>query len=109
MIRALLALLCGTFVGGCATYPYADNVKMIGFSDNAKKGSSIGSVEGQDCQWIVLGYPLSEPPRLDRAMRSVRDDNNIRYMNKVSSRNSGFNAAGLFAKNCLTVTGVGYR
>lgn len=109
MKKAALVAALGLFLAGCATYPYADNVKMIGFSDEAKKGKTIGSVEGQDCQWIILGYPLSETPRLDRAMRTVRKENNVKYLNKVSARNSGFNAGNLFAKNCITVTGVGYR
>ncbi|NQZ01025.1 MAG: hypothetical protein HRT45_10215 [Bdellovibrionales bacterium] len=108
MKKAALLAALGLFLVGCATYPYANNVKMIGFSDEAKKGKTIGSVEGQDCQWVILGYPLSEPPRLDRAMRSVRDDNNVKYVNKVSSKNDGFDAI-VAQKNCVTITGVGYR
>jgi hypothetical protein len=108
MKRAALLAALGLFLAGCATYPYANSVKMIGFSDEAKKGKTIGSVEGEDCQWIVLGYPLSEPPRLDRAMRNVRKENNVKYINKVSSKNGGFNA-GVAQKNCIQITGVGYR
>lgn len=108
MKKAALVAALGLFLAGCATYPYANNVKMIGFSEETQKGKTVGSVEGEDCQWIVLSYPLGEAPRLDRAMRNVRKENNVKYMNKVSSRNGGFNA-GVVQKNCIYITGVGYR
>lgn len=108
-MRALLIMLgVSLAAAGCATYPYADNVKLISFSDNVEKGSSIGNVEGQDCQWIILGYQVKEAPRVDRAISDARKQNNLRYMNNVTTKNSGFNA-GVVAKNCIDVTGVGYR
>ena len=108
-LKWILLSLVGLSAMGCATYPYADNVKMIAFSDDVGRGKSIGNVEGEDCQWIILGYQTKEAPQVDRALSSAKNQNNVRYMNNVTSKNSGFNAANIVAKNCIVVTGVGYR
>ncbi|MEO0336225.1 MAG: hypothetical protein AAF202_07515 [Pseudomonadota bacterium] len=108
MKAAAVLVAIAWILSGCASHPYANNVKMVGFSGDTKKGRTIGSVEGEDCQWAIFGYPLSEPPRLDKAMRELVRESNVRYVNKVSSVNEGFNIV-LLRKNCIRVSGVGYR
>lgn len=110
---------------GCATYNHAQNVKTIAFSDNLEKGQAVGNVRGDDCTWRILGYQLGGLPTVDRAFEHVRNQTdgsslsgsvnnsqaargNIRYLNNVTSKNTGFDAV-VVGKTCITVTGVGYR
>jgi hypothetical protein len=112
----LLALLLG--LSGCATYNYAQNMKFVAFDDAQGKGKSIGNIRGEDCTWQVLGYQLGGLPTVDRAVQNARhqevsdltkkkSDTPLRYINNMSTQNDGFNA-GVVAKTCIVVTGVGY-
>jgi len=121
----LLTALVG-LMSGCASYQYASNVKLVGFDDNPQKGTSVGNIRGEDCTYTVLGYQMGGMPTVDRAFINAKNQagslesaglssssskapgSAIRYINSVSTANDGFNA-GLFAKNCIVVTGVGYK
>jgi hypothetical protein len=119
----LVALFAG-LMSSCATYQYANNVKLIGFDDNPQKGISVGNVRGEDCTYMLLGYKLGGDPTVDKAFINAKNQasslesagfkndashaNAIRYVNNVSTGHDGFDA-GLFAKNCIVVTGVGYK
>lgn len=124
MLRALVALIAITSTG-CATYNYAQNVKTIGFSDDLKKGTSVGSINGADCTWQILGYQLGGLPTVDKAFAHAQhgtdgsslkgslttgqaSNGGLRYVNNVSTKNDGFDAV-LFGKTCIVVTGVGYK
>jgi hypothetical protein len=120
----LIAAMAG--LSGCATYNYAQNMKMVGFDDNAQKGTAVGNIRGEDCTWNVLGQQLGGFPTVDRAFMNAKNQAGamesagfdksgkdragapIRYVNNVSTANDGFNAV-LFGKQCIVVTGVGYR
>lgn len=113
-------------LSGCASYEYANNVKTVAFSDDVSKGSSVGNIRGEDCTWQILGYQLGGLPTVDRAFTHARQQTDgaslsgsmgmkdqasgkeIRYANNVSTSKDGFNAV-LFGKQCIVVTGVGYR
>lgn len=119
----LALLLVG---GGCASYQYSKNVKMISFEDDVTKGKSVGPIRGEDCTWHILGYPLGGMPTLDRAFASARtqtksgigssfsgstntmDSNVLRYINNVSTEYDGFEAV-VVGKQCLVVKGLGYK
>lgn len=125
MTRALLAAAIVVACGGCATYNYAQNVKTISFTDNVEKGQSVGNIRGEDCTWQILGYQMGGAPTLDRAFQHAKNQTDggsltgsmnhnqqssgsLRYINNVSTKPDGFNA-GLFGKQCIVVTGVGYK
>lgn len=113
-------------LGACASYKYAQNVKMVSFDDNGQKGQPVGNIRGEDCTWSVLGYKMGGDPTVDRAFTNARNQAGglesagfgksekdrtgapLRYVNNVSTENDGFNA-GLFGKQCIVVTGVGFR
>ncbi len=111
------------FVQSCATYNYANKVRLVSFDDTPTKGKSVGAIRGEDCTWTVLGLQLGGLPTVDKAFinarnragtleaagfkDSKRSDKSLRYVNNVSTKNGGFNA-GIVAKNCIVVTGVGY-
>ncbi|MFZ4714585.1 MAG: hypothetical protein ACOYL6_12760 [Bacteriovoracaceae bacterium] len=118
-------LVMAMLATGCATYHHADNMKLVSFSDNATKGESVGNIRGEDCTWSFFGYKMGGDPTLDKAFINAKNQagalesagfttsndkhsNAIRYINNVSTENDGFNA-GVVAKQCLIVKGVGYR
>jgi hypothetical protein len=105
-----LMVLSG-LLAGCASYDYAQNLKLVGFDENVQKGQSVGNIRGEDCTWSVLGYQLGGLPTVDRAFMSAKNQSggsNLRYVNNVSTKNDGFDA-GIVGKKCIVVTGVGYR
>jgi hypothetical protein len=125
MLRAIGVALIAISSAGCATYNYAQNVKMISFSDDLHHGHGVGPVHGEDCTWQILGYPLGGMPTVDRAFQHAqfgtdgsslsgsldshqKHDGALRYINNVSTKPAGFNV-GLFGKYCIAVTGVGYK
>lgn len=94
---------------------------MVSFDNDVTKGKSIGSIQGRDCTWMILGYWYDGQPTLDRAFddaknqagfletSSIQNEGNyLRYINNVSTESEGFNA-GIFGKSCLVVNGVGYQ
>lgn len=115
------------FVTSCANYKYAHKVKTISFDDNIAKGKAVGPIRGEDCTWTVLGQQLGGAPTIDKAFINAKTqagslhaagfgaldsnktaNNEIRYINNATTSNEGFNAY-LLGKQCLVVTGVGYR
>jgi hypothetical protein len=122
----LAAVAAMTGLSGCASYQYAQNMKMVGFDDNGQKGQSVGNIRGEDCTWSFMGNPLGGAPTIDRAFMNAknqagaleaggfdksgkdRSGSGIRYINNASTSTDGFNA-GIVGKQCIIVTGVGYR
>lgn len=115
-----LSVLCS-----CATYNYAQKVRTISFDDNLTKGQAVGPIRGEDCTWTVLGQQLGGQPTIDKAFINAKHQSDaltaagftsntadasktIRYINNATTANEGFNAL-LFGKQCLVVTGVGYK
>lgn len=112
-------------LSSCATYNYADNLKMVGFDDTPKKGQSLWNIRGEDCTWNVLGYKLGGDPTIDRAFINAKNQTGtlesagiktssganpnaaLKYITNVSTKNDGFNA-GIVGKKCIVVSGVGY-
>lgn len=122
-----LILTLGVVVlSSCASYNYAHKVKTISFDDNITKGKAVGPIRGEDCTWTVFGQQLGGAPTIDKAFINAKSqagaltsagfssldktDNTkqIRYINNATTSNEGFNAY-VFGKQCLVVTGVGYR
>lgn len=110
MLKFVTVLSALALWTGCATYQYADDVKLISFDDHPTKGKAVGNITGEDCMWRVFGYELREPPSVDKAFIAARrsETRSIRYVNKVSTKPSGFDA-GIVGKQCIVVTGVGYE
>jgi hypothetical protein len=124
-MKKLFLCLALAGLSGCATYNYAQNMKLVSFDDNIQKGHAMGNIRGEDCTWTILGQQLGGLPTVDRAFINAKNqagtmaaagfDNSgknngpqIRYLNNVSTANDGFNA-GVVGKQCIVVTGVAYR
>lgn len=123
MKRISLFVFVALSMVGCSSYQHAQNVKMISFSDNVTKGQSVGLIEGQDCTWHVFGHKLGGEPTVSKAfsnthhqadglasagLKSSKNDNNLRYVNNVSTERGGFDAK-IFGKDCLIVKAEGYK
>ena len=106
--KAGIAALACFATMGCASYQYAKNVKMMSYDGNVTPGVGVGPVRGESCQSWVMGYPISEPATLDKAMAAAREKNQLRYLNNVSTENGGFDAY-FFRKYCLIAKGTGYK
>jgi hypothetical protein len=101
--------LCAIFgATGCTSYQLAKDLKMVSFEDNVTAGRAVGPVRGEDCQGFVLGFPTGEDPTLDDAFADVRKQNGVRYLNNVSTENTGFDAF-VYAQRCIVVRGTGYQ
>ena len=122
-LKIISALSVVALLQSCATYKYADKVKLVSFDDSIHKGKSVGPIRGEDCTWTVLGIQLGSLPTVDKAFINARNragtmesagfkdskksKDSLRYVNNVSTENAGFNA-GIVRKQCIAVTGVGY-
>jgi hypothetical protein len=125
-VRHYLFIIAAFALGGCATYQHAQNIKLVSFDENVKKGTSVGNIRGEDCTWSVLGYKLGGEPTVDKAFINAKNQAGglesagfgdlskkdrsqaIRYANNVSTEYEGFNAV-VVGKQCLVVKGVGFR
>lgn len=114
------------FLCSCASYNYAHKVKTIAFDDDVSKGKAVGPVRGEDCTWTVLGQQMGGQPTIDKAFINAKEQSgsvgaagfaalatqdqtkHIRYINNVTTANEGFNAF-VVGKQCLVVTGIGYK
>jgi len=123
MRKMILMSMVVFLTQSCASYRFAQKVKTISFDGDFKKGKSVGTIRGEDCTWTVLGYKLGGDPTLDKAFinankqagalasagfKQAEGKNALRYVNNVHTEAEGFNAY-LFGKNCIVLTGVGYR
>lgn len=109
---------------GCQTTQQAREIKLLGFSDDASKGTSTGPIEGADCVFQILGYWLGGQPTLAKAVMNARKgkstsltdslgsadmgEGGVRYFNNMSVSNDGFNAV-VFGKQCIKISAVGYK
>lgn len=124
MLRICLAMFALLSVG-CASYQYAQNVKTMAFSEDIKKGTSVGNVTGADCTWKILNYQLGGAPTIEKAFQHAQHGTDgsslvgsmdtkqqgkgdLRYLANVNTKNDGFDAV-LFGKTCIVVTGIGYK
>lgn len=122
-MRVFFIFFVCIFLCQCTTYRVAKNIKLIGFTEDVKKGKSVGAIEGEECIFIILGYRLGGLPTVRKALANARTGRSseigdimggassgggIRYINNTSVSPTGFNA-GVFGKDCITVTGMGYK
>jgi hypothetical protein len=108
LARCALLLAAIAVVGGCTSYQYAKNVKFISFDGEVARGKGMGPVRGESCQSRVMGYSVNEAPTLDKAVANAMSKHNLRYINNVSTENTGFSAV-VYARNCLVVKGTGFQ
>ncbi len=122
MFKKVLVVSLMLVLQSCATYKYAQQMKMVSFDNDLTEGKSAGPVKGEDCTWMVLGYWLGGQPTVDKAFTNAMNQaggmesagfgtggrgQKLRYINNVNTDSDGFNV-GFLGKQCLTVNGLGY-
>lgn len=125
---AVTAGCMGGPLGPQVHYVTAKDIALISFDENVGQGSSIGSVRGGDCTWSFMGRSFGGAPTLDKALQNARQGRgesvsdalngglgtaqpsavNVRYFTDVMTDRDGFNA-GIVAKRCLIVKGMGHQ
>jgi hypothetical protein len=115
--------LAGLGVGGCTRHLVANEIKLVGFEENVKKGKSVGEIDGDDCVFTILGVRLGGSPTVGAAIQNARlqrkseigdvaggakTGDALRYINNLHIEPGGFDAF-VFAKDCLEVKGMGYK
>jgi hypothetical protein len=103
-----IPLLLAYLLSGCTQYQYAKNVKMLSYEDDVGVGKSVGPIRGENCEKRVMGYSIDEPATLDKAMAAAREQHKVRYLNNVSTEQTGFEAV-VYGKTCIVVKGTGYE
>lgn len=108
----VLASLLAFLSGGCQTYRWAHQVKMVSFDDNLHPAQSIGNIRGESCQTTILGIPTGGPPSLEKALekaqKALKKGQRLRYVNDMSTSSSSLNGF-VYIKECIIVTGIGYK
>ena len=124
MKHAFMSLLLAGGLTSCTTYTNFKEIRHVGFTDQLKKGKSVGIVKGDDCAFFLFGYTIGGEPNLNVAMANARtgkkttvadsfqsggiQEGGIRYLNDVKYEYTGFNL-GIFGKRCIEVSGKGYK
>jgi hypothetical protein len=119
-------ILGGLFLASaCTMYHDVREIKLIGFSEDVRKGKAVGQVESDDCVFQALGHYLGGSPDISRAIANAQTGKksqigdvvgasekprgeSVRYINNLTVIQDGFSAMG-FGKNCIEVRGMGYR
>jgi hypothetical protein len=122
-------------VASCATsVKFANDVRLIGFEDNVRRGKNIGLIEGDDCNFGFSLFGKSGSvgsTNIRRAFDSARSGERssvsgqvgrtfggesgrrgaaaggLRYMNNVTVTTDSSNYI-LFSKDCQVVSGKGH-
>lgn len=115
--------LCGILLAGCASSQVAKDFKYVGFEDEPTPSKAIGTVEGRDCTWSVMGYSLGAQPTVRTAFQNAADRRaghfipgqelekkgaGLKSVRNVSVENDGFNAW-VVGRYCVVITGGGYQ
>ncbi|MGE0171260.1 MAG: hypothetical protein AB7T49_00670 [Oligoflexales bacterium] len=107
MNRLLLAALV-VFSAGCAHVPIR-SIRHVGFSDDTRKGKSIGMVTGLDCITKVFGYGPAKELTLEAALDAARKNYpDARYFTDVKTEQTSMQIV-VYEKRCFKVTAQGYK
>lgn len=122
--RLLFTTLTLVSFSGCATVRIMKEVKLLGYSENASVGKTLGATMGSSCGWNYLGYQASSPNyqlslnnarsgKLGEASDALGGEGKgistgLRYMNnvKIDTEVSAFFVA---TKACYVTTAMGYK
>jgi hypothetical protein len=111
-------------LSACTTHQTIKEIKMVSFDDDVRQGQSVGQITADDCNFYILGYAIGNPPSISTAIKNAQTQKTtgiadaitnekstnqaIRYMNNVTVKPGGFDAY-VVKKNCIQISGLGYR
>ncbi len=110
-------------LGACASSQTAKQFRMISYEQEPTvQQSSIGTIEGRDCSWSVLGYSLGEPTVRSAFLNASQQKKEgfipgqtgetkgeaLKSLKNVSVEEDGF-SAWIVGRRCIVVAGEGFR
>lgn len=110
-------------LAACASTKVAKDLRYVSFEEkNQKALQSVGTIEGRDCKWSVLGYRLGEEPSVRVAFQNAmeqRDGNfipgqdlkkkgdSLKEVKNITVEQGGLNLW-VVGRQCIIITGAGY-
>jgi hypothetical protein len=115
-------LIWPLFLGACASTQTAKQVRYIGYQETPGPEKSIGTIEGKDCSWSVLGYSLGSPTvrsAFSNAANQRKEGfmpgqvgettgSRLKAIKNVSVEDDGFNVW-VLGRRCMVVVGEGFQ
>lgn len=114
-------LLSTLLLVGCASTQTAKQFRYISYEDKPSAQKSIGTIEGKDCSWSVLGYSMGQP-NVRSAFTNAAERKKegfipgqsgsatgpqLKAIHNVTVENDGF-SLWVVGRSCVVVTGEGY-
>lgn len=111
------------FLASCASSQTAKQFRMISYEQEPTPvQNSIGTIEGRDCSWSVLGYSLGEPTVRSAFLNASQQKREgfvpgqsgetkgeaLKSLKNVSVEDDGF-SAWVIGRRCVVVAGEGFR
>lgn len=106
----------------CASSQTAKQFRYISYEDEpSATQKSIGTIEGKDCSWSVMGYSLGQPTVRSAFLNAAAQrkegyipgqkgetaGQQLKALKNVSAENDGF-SAWVVGRSCVVVAGEGY-
>lgn len=124
-MKYILLLLAAAQLTACASASVAQKLNFVAFDEKTDPEAlkSIGSVEGKDCTWYVMGYGIGEDPNVRNAFLNAASQREtslipgqtakykgspLKVVKNINVEEGGFNAY-LASRRCVTVTGAGFQ
>lgn len=120
MNTGILLLVAG-LLSACASTQTAKQFRYISYEETPTPQKSVGTLEGKDCAWSVLGYSLGQPnvrtafanaaAQKGDALIPFREGEAkgppLKSVRNVTVEDGGFNAW-VASRSCVVVTAEGY-
>lgn len=122
-MRYLFFIPIFSLLGACASSQTAKQFRMISYEqDPSIQQSSVGTIEGRDCSWSVLGYSLGDPTARSAFINASQQKREgfvpgqtgetkgeaLKSLKNVSVEEDGF-YAWVVGRRCIIVAGEGFR
>jgi len=120
-LSLVFLLFAGGLVSGCASTQTAKQFRYIGYEEHPTAQKSIGTIEGKDCAWSLLGYSLGEPSVRNAFVNAATQKADgltpiqkaevkgppLKSARNVTVESDGFNFW-VASRSCVVVTAEGY-
>jgi len=121
MKSILLLSTAAVLLNACASSQTAKQFRYIGYEDAPSNPKSVGTIEGRDCSWSVLGYSMGQPTVRSAFLNAAAQrkegfipgqtgetkGKQLKAVRNVTVENDGFNIW-VAGRTCVVVTGEGY-
>jgi hypothetical protein len=121
-MRKCIFILAALFAVGCASSQTAKQLRYIGYEETPTPQKSIGSIEGKDCSWHILGHSLGAPDVRNAFINAASQKSEgfipgqsgdakgapLKSVRNVTVESGGFDVW-VAGRSCVIVTAEGFR